>query len=184
MPNALPIVQKPHKVLRAKAAAVPLEDIARPRIQRLISDMRKTLAVTPDGVGLAAPQVGESMRIFIVSEEVEAIDRDGHQHRAEDGTLIKPYQDKPWKYYVFINPLVKNISRKKHEDSEGCLSVRGTYGTVKRAEKITVEACDEHGKKFTRGASKFFARVLQHELDHLEGVLFIDKADRLEIIRS
>jgi peptide deformylase len=68
------------------------------------------------------------------------------------------------------------LSRKKVDGSEGCLSVPGKFGIVRRNEKITVEALDENGKKITRGAANFFARVLQHELDHLEGILFIDKA--------
>lgn len=138
--------------------------------------MKETLKSTPDGVGLAAPQIGVSLRIFIASEEAEEIDRTRRKRRDEDK---KPYEEREWKYYVYINPMIKNIARKKIEDSEGCLSVRGKYGIVKRHEKITVEAYDEFGKKFTRGASKFFARVLQHELDHLEGTLFIDKADKI-----
>lgn len=154
--------------------------ITSPRIQELILGMKETLRETPDGVGLAAPQVGESVRLFLVSEEVEEIDRTSHRRRSREGNLEeKPYPVREWKYYVFINPVVQNRSRRKTEDTEGCLSVRGRYGVVRRYEKITVQAHDEHGKKFTRGASKFFARALQHELDHLEGVLFIDKTERL-----
>lgn len=152
-------------------------------MQSLIDAMKKTLASTPDGVGLAAPQVGESLRIFIVSDEAEEIDRveNGHARRNAEGVRTPGealYEKRPWKYYVFINPMVKNVSRKMLEDAEGCLSVPKKYGTVMRHEKITVEAYDEHGKKITRGASKFFARVMQHELDHLEGTLFVDKVKR------
>ena len=74
--------------------------------------------------------------------------------------------------------MVKKLSKSKIEYPEGCLSVPGQFGFVKRSEKITVEAYDEAGKKFIRGASKFYARVIQHELDHLNGVLFIDKVER------
>lgn len=146
--------------------------------------MKETLSHTPDGVGLAAPQVGESLRIFIVSDEAEEIDRAqkaGWKRRKAESLEKKenePYEKRAWKYYVFVNPVVKKISRAMLEDAEGCLSVPKKYGTVMRYEKITVEARDEHGKKITRGASKFFARVMQHELDHLEGVLFIDKMER------
>mgnify|MGYP001564786565 CR=1 FL=1 len=91
----------------------------------------------------------------------------------------KPYEEREWKYYVFINPVVKNISKKKQDSSEGCLSIPGKFGFVKRHEKITVKAYDETGRKITRGASRFFAKVLQHELDHLQGILFIDKAERV-----
>ena len=85
-----------------------------------------------------------------------------------------------WRSYVYINPVIKKTSRRSLDDAEGCLSVKDTFGMVKRAEKITVEAYDEKGVKFMRGASRFFARVLQHELDHLEGILFIDKAELME----
>ncbi len=185
MAERKPIVKEPNKVLRAKAKDVPAADISGRKIQRLLAEMKVTLKNTPDGVGLAAPQVGESLRIFIVSEEAEEIDKAekaGWKRRREDQPEIKnekPYEKKEWKYYVFINPVVKNISKKKLTGPEGCLSVPGKFGTVKRLEKITVAAYDEHGKKFTRGASRFFARVIQHELDHLDGTLFIDKAEKI-----
>ncbi len=183
---AKPIVKEPSKILRGKSRELTIAAIKTSKIQRLISQMKETLKNTPDGVGLAAPQVGESLRIFIVSEEAEEIDRvekAGWKRRNEDSPETvneKPYEAREWKYYVFINPLVKNISKKKLERAEGCLSIPGKFGSVLRREKITVEAYDENGKKFTRGASRFFARVLQHELDHLDGTLFIDKASKLE----
>lgn len=177
-----PVVKLPNRVLRKKAEEVAVRDIRTPAIQKLIAGMKQTLAATPDGVGLAAPQVGESLRIFIVSEETEEIDRaqkTGWERRRKDNPgekNEKPYETRPWKYHVFINPIVKKTSRKKLEGAEGCLSVPGEFGLVPRREKITVSAYDESGKKFARGASRFFARVIQHELDHLEGTLFIDKA--------
>lgn len=182
--KAMEIVKEPERVLRKKAADVPVADIAGPRIQGLIKAMKETLSLTPDGVGLAAPQVAESLRIFIVSEEAEEIDRaekEGWKRRKKESLEKKehePYEKRPWKYYVFINPVVKKVSRKMLEDAEGCLSVPKKYGVVMRHEKITVEAYDEDGKKITRGSSRFFARVMQHELDHLEGTLFIDKIKR------
>lgn len=192
MENRKPIVKIPHKVLRRKAVEVPIRNIPTSQIQRLISQMKETLKNTPDGVGLAAPQIGESLRIFIVSEEAEEIDKaeknGWKRRRNENGKPSfakamegekKPYEEREWKYYVFINPEVKNISKKKQDSSEGCLSIPGKFGFVKRHEKITVEAHDETGKKLTRGASRFFAKVLQHELDHLQGILFIDKAERV-----
>ncbi|TSD05143.1 MAG: peptide deformylase [Parcubacteria group bacterium Greene0714_36] len=172
-------------MLREKAVDIPTASIREQKIRRLIGSMKATLAATPDGVGLAAPQVGESLRLFIVSEEAEEVDRaekGGWQRRAKENPAEKseePYKKRVWKYYVFINPIVKNRSRRTALGPEGCLSVPGKFGTVKRHEKITVEAHDEHGKKFTRGASRFFARVIQHELDHLDGTLFIDKAGEL-----
>lgn len=176
------IVKLPHKILRGHAKDVPLKEILTLRIQRLISDMKETLKNTPDGVGLAAPQVGESLQIFIISEEAEEIDKaekagwERRQKESPDLQNEKPYERRIWKYYIFINPAVRNTSRRKLDGPEGCLSVPGKFGNVMRHEKITVQAHDEHGKKITRGASKFFARVMQHELDHLGGTLFIDKA--------
>lgn len=188
MPEKIKIAQLSDRVLRETAREVPVEKIRSPKIQKLIADMKETLKNTPNGVGLAASQVGESLRIFIVSEESEEItkaEENGYERRKKE-TFEKnaaPYEKREWKYYVFINPLVKNTSRRKLAGSEGCLSVRGKYGAVKRPEKITVEAYDENGKKFTRGASKFLARVIQHELDHLNGILFIDKAEELFDVR-
>jgi peptide deformylase len=191
-PNTMEIIKEPARpndrvpgpasVLRKKAADIAVADIKSSRIQGLIEAMKETLRHTPDGVGLAAPQVGASLKIFIISEEAEEIDRveteqkkRGVKKRDPDEP---PYEKRPWKYYVFINPVIKNISRKMRDDAEGCLSVPKKYGVVVRHEKITVEACDEYGKKITRGSSRFFARVLQHELDHLEGTLFIDKVKK------
>ncbi len=180
--SILAIVKNPHKVLRRRAEHVSVADITSSKIQGLISAMKETLASTPDGVGLAAPQVGKALTIFIVSEEAEEIDKaqdsGWERRRASEPEEVeeKPYEPRAWKYYVFINPVVKNMSRKKLDGPEGCLSVPGRFGMVTRHEKITVEAHNETGKKFTRGASRFFARVMQHELDHLAGILFIDKA--------
>ena len=184
MPHARTIAKESTAVLRKKTLEIPLADISSRTIQQLIKAMQETLARTPDGVGLAAPQVGESLRLFIVSEEAEEIDRtEATRKNEESESNTEPrelaYEKRPWQYYVFINPVVKRISRKKLKGPEGCLSVPGVFGPVERSEKITVEAYDEHGNKFTRGASGFFARVVQHELDHLDGVLFIDKAEKL-----
>ena len=185
MADIKPIVKTPNKVLRKQAKEVPVRNVPSSHTQHLISQMKEALKSTPDGVGLAAPQVGESLRIFIVSEETEEIDKAekaGWERRKKDALEVrneKPYEEREWKYHVFINPIVKKVSKRKLEGPEGCLSVPGKYGTVVRHGKITVEAYDETGRKFTRGASRFFARVIQHELDHLEGTLFIDKAKKL-----
>ena len=179
------IVKQPHKVLRKRAAELLARDIPAPKIQHLIAAMKATLAATPDGVGLAAPQIGEALRIFIISEEAVEINRaekagwERRQKHDLGAVAEKPYEKRAWKYYCFINPVLKNHSRRVIDGPEGCLSVPGTFGDVSRYEKITVEAHDETGKKFTRNCSRFFARVIQHELDHLEGTLFIDKAKDL-----
>lgn len=183
MANILDIVKEPDKVLRGKAKEVPPDSILTAPVQRLVTQMKDTLAATPDGVGLAAPQVGKPLQIFIVSEEAENIDRIEKMLIEKKSEPISPEiklpQKERWNYHVFVNPIVKNVSKRKIGRSEGCLSVPGKFGEVRRHEKITVEAYDENGKKFTRGAARFFARVMQHELDHLRGTLFIDKAEKI-----
>lgn len=178
MTKILPIVKEPHKVLRKKAAEIPISAITSPTIQELIGSMKETLKNTPDGVGLAAPQVGKSLRLFIASDEAEEIDkreREKKQKTEPPKEGEKPYEARIWHYYIFINPVVKKMSKQALLGPEGCLSLPEKFGDVARKEKITVEAYDEQGEKFIRGASRFFARVIQHELDHLEGTLFIDK---------
>ncbi|MBO5714543.1 MAG: peptide deformylase [Clostridia bacterium] len=115
---------------------------------QLLDDMKDTL-IKANGAGLAAPQVGVLRRIFIVSAE--------------------------GKYYECINPQIVQQSGEQVGE-EGCLSVRGKYGTVTRPMKVTVKAQDRFGKPFTVKASGFLARAFCHENDHLDGVLYIDKA--------
>jgi len=159
-----------NKVLREKAQKVPLEDIGAKKIKSVIQDMKIALKRELDGVAIAAPQIGVALRIFVVSGRAFAV------MKGEDEIEDK-YPD-----MVFINPVIQKISRKKIEIDEGCLSVRGKYGKVRRAEKTTVSAYDENGNKFTYGASGLLSQIFQHETDHLEGVLFIDKAKSLEEI--
>lgn len=171
-------------MLRQKAREVTIADISSKKIQTLITNMKHTLASTPDGVGLAAPQVGEDLQLFIISDEAEEIDRrieikQTHKSNMGNTEHAQPYSVRKWKYYVFINPRVVSTSHKTREGSEGCLSVPGVFGSIKRKEKITMQAFDENGKLFTRGAARFFARVMQHEFDHLQGTLFIDSATHL-----
>ena len=185
MAKKLPIVFEPKEILRKIAKEVPIKDIKGEHIQSIILSMKETLKHAPDGVGLAAPQINESLQIFLVSEEAEEIDNTEKRFKANPKLLEdieengRPYPTRDWIYYVFINPKLIKTSKQKINRAEGCLSVPGVFGNVKRFEKFTVEAYDEHGKKITRGASRFFARVVQHEYDHLHGTLFIDKATGL-----
>lgn len=164
------IVQKDAPVLRKLAKNVPSEDITSPKIQKIIQEMKDALASQDDGVAIAAPQIGYDLRIFVVSGKTFAI------MNGEDEKVVK-YPD-----VVFINPVLSKLSRKKVWMEEGCLSVRKVYGKVRRSEKATVTAYDQTGKKITRGASGLLAQIFQHETDHLDGVLFIDKAKELEEI--
>ncbi len=160
--------------LRRKAEALPLADINTPRIRSLIADMKRLLAKEEFGVALAASQVGEPLQLFIVSGRALARD----SRNAPDETEKK--EEKPaLPDEVYVNPKLVKLSRAKKEKHEGCLSIRGTWGLVPRAEKATVQAYDEHGKKITRGASGFLAHIFQHEMDHLNGILYTDKATEL-----
>ncbi|MBP9759752.1 MAG: peptide deformylase [Candidatus Pacebacteria bacterium] len=160
------IVQVGVPVLRQVAQAVPLSDIPSLRIQKILRDMEEALMAEPDGAALAAPQIGVSLRIFILSRRVFT----------EDGTHDTASKDP---HFIYINPVIIRRSRRKSNMDEGCLSVRGKYGTIIRSTNVTIEAYDEHGLKFTRGAGGLLAQAFQHETDHLGGTLFIDTAKEL-----
>ena len=156
------IVQSGDPVLRQKAAEVPTDKITSIEIQKIISDMKEALASQDDGVAIAAPQIAVPMRIFVVSGLVYT--KKGEDRKADE---------------VYINPRILKVSHKTESMEEGCLSVRGTYGHITRHAKATVEAFDEHGKKFKKEGAGLLAQIFQHETDHLDGVLFIDNADEL-----
>jgi len=134
--------------------------------------MKTALDSQQDGIAIAAPQIGESVRIFIVSEKVFDLS-ESVEARQEQQESLNPEK---YQKLVFINPTITRLSRTKEFMEEGCLSVRWLYGKVKRSTKATVRAYDEKGELFERGASGILAQVFQHEIDHLDGVLFIDKA--------
>lgn len=154
------IVQNGDPVLRDIAKEVSVDKITSPEIKKVISEMSEALATQDDGVAIAAPQIGYSYRIFVVAGKV--------LENEEEGAKKKDM--------VFINPVIKKLSKKTVWLEEGCLSVRPFWGEVKRSLQATVEAYDEDGNKFTRGASGLLAHIFQHETDHLNGILFIDKA--------
>lgn len=158
------IVQKDNPILRQTAHDVPVGKITSPEIKKIIKDMKKALLSQDDGVAIAAPQIGKPLRIFVMSGRV--IDLLNGKDVAEPS-----HPDT-----VYINPRITKRSKEKQTVEEGCLSVRWLYGKVERAKKATVVAYDEEGKKFTKGGSNLIAQIFQHEVDHLDGVLFIDKA--------
>lgn len=147
--------------LRAHALLVKKAEFGTKELKHLVTVMEKSLAKENDGVALAAPQIGVSKRIFVVSPAAYE-------------------EDAKWKPLVFINPTLKKMSRKKEERQEGCLSVRWIYGKTKRHIGVTVEAQDIDGNKFSFGATGLIAHIFQHEIDHLEGILFIDHGYELE----
>jgi peptide deformylase len=175
------IVQQKEPVLREIAKEVPIADITSEPIQKILKDMKKALDSQEDGVAIAAPQIAVPLRIFIISGAVLDMIR-GHEKKEEDRESEIKQKIKPEKDLIFINPVITKISKTTSWMEEGCLSVRYLYGKVRRSTKATVMAYDEHGNKFERGGSGIMAQIFQHETDHLNGVLFIDKAKDLEDI--
>jgi peptide deformylase len=171
------IVQNGSAVLRQTAETVLVADITTPRIQKLIADMKSALDPEKDGVALAAPQIGVALRIFIVSGLILATADEKYAPKNIDTMSKSGVSD-----MVFINPEIIKTSREKEEVEEGCLSVRYLYGKIKRAKKVTLRAYDERGHKIERGASGLLAQIFQHETDHLNGVLFIDRARDIQEI--
>ncbi len=162
--------------LREIAREIPLSHIGTKAIQTLVEEMKTLLSKEEHGVALAAPQVGESLRLFIISGEAIARDSRSAPDEPEPKELPPSEENGAVADQVYINPEMVKMSRGKKGKHEGCLSIRGKWGIVPRAEKAMVRAYDEHGKEFTRGASGFIAHVFQHEMDHLDGILYIDKA--------
>jgi peptide deformylase len=160
------IVQKENKVLRKTSDEIPLKKIGSEKIQKVLEEMHESLATQKDGVALAAPQIAESLRIFVVSPIV---------YKYEE------YEDLE-KRLVFINPKIIWKSRDSKKMDEGCLSVRPWYGKVKRSSRATVEAYDENGERFEMEGRGLMAQIFQHEIDHLDGILFTDKAKDLREI--
>jgi len=154
-PELLEIALMGRKILRQVAEPVPVEEIESEEMQKLIKDLTFTME-KKDGLGLAAPQVFKSLRIFVVN----AMD-------AGDGNYPQ----------IFINPRVKPIGNKKKRGYDGCLSLPGLYGYTRRYNKVKVSYLNEQGEKLSGIFSNLMARVIQHEFDHLEGVLWIDRVD-------
>lgn len=177
------IVQEGDPVLRKKAALVPVEEIGSAKIKRVISDMIKALDSQHDGVGIAAPQIGHSLAIFVISgKAMQRIDEAKNEEKNLGELPESVVPKKIYKDMVFINPKILKLSKEKKMMDEGCLSVRWLYGKVKRSIRATVAAYDENGKYFERGGGGVLAHIYQHETDHLNGVLFIDNAVDLEEI--
>jgi peptide deformylase len=145
----LNIIINPHPTLRKKAKEVKEKEIE--KMQKFIRDMEKTM-LKKDGIGLAANQVDVLKRIIIVN--------------TKDGPL------------ALINPKISRKSFKKEEAEEGCLSIPGVYGIVKRRYRITVSAYTRDATKIKMKVTGLLARVVQHEVDHLDGILFIDRAKK------
>ncbi len=170
------ILQQEEKVLRLKAKEIPLAEISSPKIKKVLKEMSESLKSQNDGVAIAAPQIGYSLRIFVVAGKIFEEDYLDKRKRKVTEKASKDKAGSPIADLVFINPKITKLSKDKEWVPEGCLSVRPLYGKTHRSKKATVEAYDENGKKFTRGGSGLLAQIFQHETDHLNGILFIDHA--------
>ncbi|OGF31939.1 peptide deformylase [Candidatus Falkowbacteria bacterium RIFOXYD2_FULL_35_9] len=148
----LEIIKLPNKNLRLKAREVQPKELQSEDMQKFIIDLIQTMR-EKDGIGLASTQVDKQLQIFVIA--------------TEDGAK------------VFVNPKIISKSWLKVEDEEGCLSVPEVFGIVKRSKRLLIKALDRNGDSFTLRAKGLLARVIQHENDHLNGVLFIDKVKKI-----
>lgn len=153
----LPITQRGEPVLHQPTTAVDLKEL--PALQKFIDSMIETMHKR-NGIGIAANQVGQSWRMAVISHE--AFEK-GSEHTAD---------------LVIINPTITKAPKTRLLE-EGCLSIPGIFGRVPRADRVRVKTYDRHGKKLDIKARGLLAHVLQHEIDHLDGIVFADKAERL-----
>jgi len=157
--SILKVAHMGHPVLRNRAERLEKSDLRNPLVQKLIDDMIDTMHEY-NGVGLAAPQVHEDLRLFVAM-----LDDDP----GEDGEAV-----------AIVNPEIVPAGDARHDGWEGCLSIPDIRGLVPRFTSITVRGMDRHGKALELPLSKFPARVVQHETDHLDGVLFLDRMTTMQ----
>jgi peptide deformylase len=167
--SILKVARMGHPVLRSRARPVDIGEIRSRRIQQLIDDMVETMHEY-QGVGLAAPQVHESLRLFVAGFPPS-------RERREDDSDMERVPE-----MALINPEWRPDGTEAVEDWEGCLSIPDIRGRVPRARRIVVHAYDRRGKAIEIRASGFTARVIQHETDHLDGVLFFDRMKSLDTL--
>lgn len=179
------IVQDGTPVLRAKAQPVPKDLFGSAELERLIADMGALLDAEQDGVALAAPQVNSPYRLFIVRKDrtlnapLRGASGEPAPSRQTQGLEARRPPATAPEVEVYVNPEIVKTSRKRAKVEEGCLSVRGVYGTTKRHERVTIRAQRPDGTHFTRGAGGLLAQIFEHEIDHLNGILFTDHAEHL-----
>lgn len=163
----LKIVQTGDPVLRRQSRPLTKEEINSPSIQQLIEIMREAMREAP-GVGLAAPQIGLSLQLAVIEDRAEYIDHLTADDLAERQRAAIPF-------HVIINPKLTSLDDSTVEFFEGCLSVEGFSAVVKRALNVRVECLNERGEEVNIEAHGWYARILQHEIDHLNGTLYIDR---------
>lgn len=159
------LVPESHTALHSIADEVTADEFANGDVKKLIKKMRDALRTyNVDGfvgVAIAAPQIGVGKRVFLVED----------QNKDRDDDAIPTL--------VAINPRIIKYSKKSSIVGEGCLSLPDNYGAVKRSSQVTMRALDEDGNEYERGASGLLAQIFQHECDHLDGILFIDRAEKI-----
>jgi peptide deformylase len=168
----LKIVQAGEPVLRQAARRLTRQEILSDEIERLIHDMRETMRDAP-GVGLAAPQIGLSLQLAVIEDREELLKDLPRQELADKDR-------RPLPFHVIINPVIPNPKITLSGDDEasfyeGCLSLAGFSAVVPRARTVRVEYLDEQGEPRSVDASGWYARILQHEIDHLHGTLYLDR---------
>jgi len=163
----LKIVQAGDPVLRKKSRPLTKEEINSPQIQQLIDLMRQTMREAP-GVGLAAPQIGQSIQLAVIEDRATYISDLSADELAERQRSAIPF-------HVIINPKLSVVGNSSAQFFEGCLSVEGFQAVVDRALKVRVDCLNERGEAVTINAQGWYARILQHEIDHLNGTLYVDR---------
>ncbi len=163
----LKLVQVGENVLRTRARELSRDELMGSYIQELIEYMHETLRDAP-GVGLAAPQVGEGIQLAIIEDLPE-------YSRNLTPEQLTERERKPVPFHVIVNPTLSPVGEREVEFFEGCLSLTGYTALVPRYRSVRVDCLDEHGVPKTIHASGWYARILQHEIDHLHGTLYIDR---------
>jgi len=166
-PVKIEIVQAGNPILRQRALPLTVEQIRSREIQKLIDTMRTCMHEAP-GVGLAAPQVGLALQLAVIEDREE-------YHKDVSEALLQERERSPVPFHVIINPVLEEVGGEKAEFFEGCLSLSGFSALVPRARAVRVTCLDERGEPKVIDASGWYARILQHEVDHLNGALYIDR---------
>jgi len=163
----LKIVQAGEPVLRQVARPLTRQEILGDEIQRLIQDMKETMRDAP-GVGLAAPQIGPSLQLAVIEDREESLKELSPRELSEKDR-------RPVPFHVIINPQITLTGNDEASFYEGCLSLAGFSAVVPRCRAVRVEYLDERGEPRSVEASGWYARILQHEIDHLHGTLYLDR---------
>jgi peptide deformylase len=163
----LEIVQAGNPVLRQRARPLSVAEIRTREIQKLIDTMRTCMREAP-GVGLAAPQLGLGLQLAVIEDREE-------YHKEVSEALLQERERRPVPFHVLVNPEIEEIGDERAEFFEGCLSLSGFSALVPRARAVRVNCLDERGQHKVIEASGWYARILQHEIDHLNGTLYIDR---------